>query len=97
MANICDGGYIGIRNTLSLLSPFLQSPRQNPHATFITLFINAVKEEVKRGNPTDKTPNMQVLTKYLPFPQTVSLNDADMLRIWDARDLALDANKFFNR
>ena len=94
MSNICDGGYIGIRNTLSLLSPLLQTPGQNPHATFITLFINAVKEAVKWGDPTDETPNMQFLTKYLPVPQTLSMNDADMLRIWDARDLALDVEKF---
>ncbi|KAH8674391.1 hypothetical protein BGZ60DRAFT_468760 [Tricladium varicosporioides] len=97
VANICDGGYIGIRNTLSLLSPFLQSPRQNVHATFITLFINAVKETVKRGDPGDETPNMRFLTNYLPFPQTLSMNDADMMRIWDARDLALDVDKFFSR
>ena len=97
VANICDGGYIGIRKTLSLLSSFLQSPRQNAHATFITLFINAVKEAVKRGDPRDETPDMQLLTNYLPLPQTFSMNDADMVRIWDARDLALDVDKFFSR
>ena len=97
MANICDSGYLGIRNTLSLLSPFPQSPRQNVHATFITLFIKAVKEAVKRGNLRDELPNMQFLTNYLPFPQTLSMNDADMMRIWDARDLALDVDKFFGR
>lgn len=97
MANICDGGYVGIRSTLSLLSPLLQSPEQNPHATFITLFINAVKEIVKSGNPRDETPDMKFLIKYLPPPQTLSPNDADMLRIWDARDLALDVDKFFER
>lgn len=97
MANICDGGYIGIRDTLSLLSPFLQSPRQNVYATFITLIINAVKEAVKRGTPRDETPNMQFLTNYLPIPQTPSMNDADMVRIWDARDLTLDVDQFFSR
>jgi hypothetical protein len=89
--------YIGIRNTLSLLSPLLQSPQQNPHATLITLFINAVKEAVKRGNPKDETPDMRFLTKYLPPPQSLSLNDADIVRIWDARDLALDVDKVFRR
>lgn len=101
MANICDAGYLGIRNTLSLLSPLLQLPQENPHATFITLFINAVKEAVKeavkRGQPSGETPNMQFLSRYLPLPQTLSGNDADMMRIWDARDLALDVDKFFKR
>jgi len=40
---------------------------------------------------------MKFLIKYLPPPQTLSPNDADMLRIWDARDLALDVDKFFER
>jgi hypothetical protein len=97
VANICDGGYIRIRNTLSLLSPFLQSLRQNAHATFITLFINAVKEAVKRGDLRDEFSNIQFLTNYLPFPQTLSTNDADMIRIWDTRDLALYVDKFFGR
>jgi len=97
VANICDSCYIGIRGALSLLSPLLQFPQQNPHATFITLFINAVKETVKRGDPRDETPNYPVLAKYLPLPTTLWLNDADMLRIWDARDLALDTDKFFKR
>lgn len=97
MSNICDAGYIGIRDTLSFLSPLLQSPQQNPHATLITLFINAVKEAVKRGNPMDEAPNMQFLTKYLQSPRTLSQYDADLLRIWDARDLALDVEEFFKR
>jgi hypothetical protein len=51
------------------------------------------------GNETEETPNIEFLTNYLPFPQ-ISLrlmNDADMLRIWDARDLALNVNKYFER
>ncbi|CZR50286.1 uncharacterized protein PAC_00158 [Phialocephala subalpina] len=99
-ANICDGGYLGIRNTLDILSPFLQSPRENPHATFITTFINAVKEAVKRGNPMDENPNMEFLLKYLAPPRIMPFaaeHDANMLRIWDARDSALDADKFFDR
>jgi hypothetical protein len=81
------------------LAPLLQSSRQNPHATFITLFINAVKEVVKMGHELEEKPDIEFITNYLPFPQ-ISLrlmNDADMLRIWDARDLALDVNKYFER
>ena len=94
VANICDVGYIGIRHTLSLLAPLLQSPRRNPHATFVTLFINAVQEIVKIGHEKEETPNIDFFTNYLPFPQMSFLftksadswmNDAEMLRIWDAR------------
>jgi len=106
VSNICDNGYVGIRKTLSLLSPFLQTPEQNPHATFITLFINAVKETAKMGGEEAQTPDMKFLGNYLPLPNFSPrlmalpggiLNDADMLRIWDARDLALDMNKFFEQ
>ena len=49
------------------------------------------------GDPTDKVPDMQFLTKYLPIPRTFSMNDADMVRIWDARNLAPDVDKYFDR
>lgn len=49
------------------------------------------------GDPKDETPDMQFLTKYLPIPRTFAQNDADFLRIWDARGLALNVDKFFNR
>jgi hypothetical protein len=78
----------------------LQSPRQNPHATFITLFINAVKEEIKIKYPMEETPDVGFLAKYLPSPRLFplpSMNDADMLVFWDARDLALDVDKYFKR
>ncbi len=91
---------MGIRDTLSILSPFLQPPRQNLHATFITLFINAVKEAIKMGDSADEMPDIETLIKYLPAPRLFpppSTNNADMTRIWDARSLALDVNKYFKR
>jgi hypothetical protein len=59
-----------------------------------------VKEAVKMGDPREETPDITTLTKYLPSANILSLmteNSTDMLRIWDARDLALDVNKFFGR
>jgi hypothetical protein len=99
VANICDSGYLGIRNTLRLLSPLLQLPQQNPHATFITTFINAVREVTKTDNPEDEAGDVKRITKYLPlqlsFPPSV--NDPDMLRMWDARDSVADVDKQFER
>ncbi|KFX99826.1 hypothetical protein V490_01644 [Pseudogymnoascus sp. VKM F-3557] len=99
VANICDSGYLGIRNTLRLLSPLLQLPQQNPHATFITTFINAVREVTKTDNPEDEGGDVKRITKYLPlqlsFPPSV--NDPDMLRLWDARDSVADVDKQFER
>jgi hypothetical protein len=99
VANICDGGYLGIRDTLSILSPFLQPARQNPHATFITLFLNAVKEAAKWDGSDEE---MGALPRYLPMPSMVFppsnlQHNADMLRIWDARDLTRNVDKYFEK
>jgi hypothetical protein len=97
---VCDGGYLGIRNTLSLLSPLLQPRSRNPCASYIAIFINAVKEAVKMGDPEEETPDYRTLMRYFPNMDVLSLmnnNSGDAYRIWDARDLALDVKKFFKR
>ena len=97
---MCDGGYLGIRKALSLLSPLLQPPSRNPYASYIAIFINAVKEAVKWGGPGEEKPDYDTLLKYFPTTNIFSLmskDNADAYRIWDARDLALDVDKFFKR
>ncbi len=42
MGNISDEGYLGINMTLKTFAPLLQPVSINPHATLITLFLNAV-------------------------------------------------------
>jgi hypothetical protein len=100
MANISDAGYPGTRGSLKILTPLLRTPQQNPHATIITLYLNAVMEVVKMGDEEEATPDVKLLTQYLPhfrlFPPP-SVNGAEMCRLWDARTLALDVNKFFRR
>ncbi|PSN67352.1 hypothetical protein BS50DRAFT_553325 [Corynespora cassiicola Philippines] len=44
IANICDRGYIGSPTTFMIFAPLLCSKRQNPKATLILLFLNAVGE-----------------------------------------------------
>ncbi|KEY72821.1 hypothetical protein S7711_04410 [Stachybotrys chartarum IBT 7711] len=97
-ANIADAGYVRIGKTLSLLSSLLQSPRQNPHATLITVFLNAVWEIYKMGADSNGLPNARLLMEYLPIQgeRALSPNSADMLRIWDARSQTMDADKYFN-
>lgn len=87
-----------IRHILSLLSPLLQSLSGNPYASYLAISINAVKEAVKMGDPEEETPGIITLTKYLSTMKILSLmdnNNADMLRIWNARDLALNVNNSF--
>ena len=83
---------------MTRLTPLLQSPECNPHATIITLFLNAVMEVVHRHDEREATPNMELLMEYLPTPNVMNLmqpDNADMLRIWDARVLVMDVDKYF--
>ncbi|CAH0056152.1 unnamed protein product [Clonostachys solani] len=46
MANISDVGYLGCAMSLFTLSPLLQRPSDNPHATLLMLFMNAAREKL---------------------------------------------------
>lgn len=100
MANISDEGYVGTRESLNMLTPFLRTPQQNPHATILTLYLNAVMEVVKMGDEKEAAPDVRLLTQYLPnfrlFPPPL-VNGAEMCRLWDARALTLDVEKFFKK
>lgn len=82
------------------MSPLLQPPQENTHATIISAYLNAVMEMVIQGNDEDRTPNMDLLLEFLPDIDIFSLlrpESADSLRFWDARTIVLDRNKFFDR
>jgi hypothetical protein len=67
VSDICDAGYIGTHEALRLLSPFLQSPQANIYATLICLFLSAVMEIVNTGSEKEKTPDIDLLLKYIPI------------------------------
>lgn len=52
VSNVSDSGYVGVRGVVSLMEPFLQEPAINPHATLITLFMNAVTESMTHQEQT---------------------------------------------
>ncbi|KAK2757688.1 hypothetical protein FQN54_004657 [Arachnomyces sp. PD_36] len=71
VSNISDAGWLGIHLTLGLMVPLLQAPLQNPHATLVTLFMNAVEETLTEE---DKIRDMhrdssvsKRLREYLPL------------------------------
>jgi len=75
----------------------LQAPDSNPHATLICVFLNAVMEAAK-GTGRDDIDNFEVLFQYLPITDPLSLvapHSPEMLRIWDARPLVRDVEKYF--
>lgn len=100
MSNITDAGYLGTRETLRLLSPLLQPPHENSHATIISTYLNAIMEMVNQGDENDRMPDIDLLMKYLPDIDLLSLlepESADSLKFWDARTIVLDRQKFFDR
>jgi hypothetical protein len=101
ISNVTDDCHLGPRNTLTSLMPLLQPPQRDPHATLISLSLNAVMEMVKRSGAEEAIMS-QVTVKgleYLPvtdFACLINPSGAEMLRMWDARNFFLDVDKFFD-
>ncbi len=93
VSNISDSGYLGIHGTVALMVPLLQQPQDNPHATLVTLFMNAVDE-----NQTDQdrladisalSPTTKRLVKYFPPKKgtTLTISDPEVIKFSCARDV----------
>ncbi|KAL4781287.1 hypothetical protein BJX76DRAFT_363731 [Aspergillus varians] len=70
VSNISDMGWVGIYHTLHLMIPLLQTRAQNPYATLITLFMNAVEETLtdqdRRQGLSLNDPVVKNVLKYIP-------------------------------
>ncbi|KAI1761376.1 hypothetical protein GGR53DRAFT_469374 [Hypoxylon sp. FL1150] len=44
VSNISDAGYLGMPQTIAFIGRMLKEPEDNPHATLVALFLNAVDE-----------------------------------------------------
>lgn len=98
MSNICDGGYLGIKRTLALFGPRLRSREDNPHATLVTLFLNAVQEVTsKMDEYQEMFKEMKKVSAYLPQTAPPSSNDAGFLWASAAVCMVRDVDKFFNK
>ncbi|OCK75946.1 hypothetical protein K432DRAFT_419507 [Lepidopterella palustris CBS 459.81] len=98
VANISDAGYIGIAQTIALLGPLLQPPEENPHATLITLFLNAVDETITKRDEVQGLPEeMQRLSRYLPLKSPSSSYNAEVVGLLSARSLVRDVDRIFER
>ncbi|KAF7175088.1 hypothetical protein CNMCM7691_006492 [Aspergillus felis] len=68
VSNISDAGWLGIHYTLSLMVPLLQTPLENPHASLITLFMNAVDETLTdEDRIQDLTPHSPTTKRLIKF------------------------------
>lgn len=57
-------------------------------------------EMINLGDKEDQTPNIELLMEYLPDTNLLSLiqtQSAGFTKLWDARTLVLDRDKFFQR
>lgn len=102
VSNIADAGYLGIYKTLNCMIPLLQSPLENPHATLITLFMNAVDENMteaeERSNMNAKGPTMKRILQYLSPPvRQLTPNDPIIFKILSARDSVANHDSTFDR
>ncbi len=100
VANVSDRAYLGPGVTLTHLSPLLRLKAENPHATIITLFLNAVHEmrteEVERSSITE---DMKKAAKYLP-PLTMAdisrgKSSTVIIRMVEARMMFWDYDSLF--
>jgi hypothetical protein len=82
--------------------PFLQGPLVNPHASLITLFMNAVDEAMTEqdtlASMAPHNPTTQRLYKYLPSRgRLTSPFDPELIRVSFARDIVGTYDHIFDR
>jgi hypothetical protein len=82
--------------------PLLQTPQENPHATLITLFMNAVDETLtdqdKMEGVTPHSPTTKRLLKYLPLKRMpTSPYDPELVKFNLGRDLVKTYDDIFKR
>ncbi|KAL2833788.1 hypothetical protein BDW59DRAFT_156589 [Aspergillus cavernicola] len=102
VSNISDYGWIGIHRTLGFMTPLLQTPLMNPHATLITLFMNAVEEamtnEDRLKDLTPHSKSTKKLLKYLPpIRRAVSKYDPSLISFNVGRDITTTYDHIFDR
>ncbi|KAF5664362.1 hypothetical protein FHETE_7119 [Fusarium heterosporum] len=102
VSNISDKGYLGIHETVGIMSPLLQAPSVNPHATLITLFMNLVDESMTKQDQMAEATMGSLSTKRLlqfipPERPPTSHHDPDIIKFAYARDFVRNYDHIFDR
>jgi hypothetical protein len=103
VSNITDRGYLGPARTLSVFGPLLKPRSQNPKATLLALFLNAV-HEVETYEPSFSAsfePGINRIKNYLPVTREMLANrncyNADSIRLHAALPIFADYDTMFRR
>ncbi|KAF8860575.1 hypothetical protein BDZ45DRAFT_619601 [Acephala macrosclerotiorum] len=99
VSNITDLCHLGPAATLSTFGPMLKRKAQNPYATLITLFINAVHEVI---TPLDEAGNMQAdlkkVMRYIPIHnERLDTTSPQFYKVLEARMMFRDFDELFGR
>ncbi|KAF4990604.1 hypothetical protein FGRMN_8363 [Fusarium graminum] len=102
VSNISDQGYLGIHQTVGIMSPLLRAPSVNPHATLVTLFMNLVDENMTQQDQVAEATMGSVSTKRLlrfipPDHPPISRHDPDIIKFAYARDWVRNYDHIFDR
>lgn len=90
--------HVGMAPMIRDLSPLLQKTAINPHATLITLFMTAMKEEwamceaTHRQNEVKK--ELKRLSPYPGFPKQTDLYSAEYIKWSDAGSFVRDVEGY---
>ena len=82
--------------------PLLQGAAVNPHATLITLFMNAVDENITKQDQmaelTESSQSSKRLVKYVPPTETLTgTHDPALIKFSFAHDLVVSYERYFDR
>ncbi|KAI3337490.1 hypothetical protein HD806DRAFT_543118 [Xylariaceae sp. AK1471] len=109
VGNICDMAYLGIDETLKTFGALLQPPSVNPHATLITLFLNAVTEMIMMAHSVfgpvitslteDPRQQTNLVWQYMPELRRPISHPYEpiMIKVISALELVYDMDRHFNR
>ncbi|PHH78981.1 hypothetical protein CDD80_5922 [Ophiocordyceps camponoti-rufipedis] len=99
ISNLADTSWLGIHRTLLFMVPLLQSPTLNPHATLITLFMNAVEDTL---TGPDKVRKMDAsvtarLRSYLKGGRLDKAPTVEIIKTAMAMDIVYSYDDTFDR
>lgn len=102
VSNIADRGYLGSAAVLTTFGPLLKPHNQNPNATLLALYLNAVHEVF---SPVDylvsTVSEVERMHPYMQGNQEMlklsNKSNADFLRFDNARGMFRDYDQLFDR